>query len=211
MSERAPTPPTPLARRYVRYLLGFTVGIAVGLAPFLGVVDVPLFAPLLSMFPDSLRLTAVPLSSFLMGLVAVGVQFAGGERIARRRLRRWFVATFAAILVGLVVLPVLYSEVVVVVPDVATSNGGTIDVPVVVGAGDRPSPQLPGCDCDPTLQDEECLKGIGLANADKCWGRRQVARSRLALTFSYLFLTGSFGALIGLLLLQEGARRSQAR
>lgn len=211
MSERAPAPPTPLARRYVRYILGFTVGVAVGLAPFLGVVDVPLFAPLLSMFPDSLRLTAVPLSSFVMGLVAVGVQFTAGERIGRRRLRRWFVVTFVAILAGLVVLPILYSELVVIVSDVAAREGdGTLYVPVVVGTS-RPDPPLKDCACEPSLEDEECLVGIGLSNAEECWGRRQVARSRLALTFSYLFLTGSFGALIGLLLLQEGARRVQAR
>lgn len=209
MNEKHPTPPTPLSRRYVRYLLGFTVGVAVGLAPFLGIVDIPLFAPLLSMFPDSLRLTAVPLSSFLMGLVAVGVQFAAGERIARRKLRRWFVATFVAILLGLVVLPTLYSEVVIVVRDVATSGGGTDDVPVVVGAGERPDPPLPGCACEPGLDDATCLEGVGFANAEVCWGRRPVARARLALTFTYLFLTGALGALIGLLLLQEGARRAR--
>lgn len=209
MSERAPAPPTPLARRYVRYLLGFSVGVAVGLAPFLGVLDVPLFAPLLSMFPDDLRLTAVPLSSFVMGLVAVGVQFAAGERIARRQLRRWFVATFAAILAGLVILPVLYYELVRVVPGVATRDRQeTAYVPIVVGLS-RPEPPPRSCGCEPGQDDVECLREIGLANADKCWGHRQVVYGRLALTFSYLFLTGSFGALIGLLLLQEGTKRGR--
>jgi len=94
------------------------------------------------------------------------------------------------------------------VPDVAAREGdATLYLPVVVGLS-RPNPPPRGCDCAPDLDDETCLRGLGLANADKCWGRRQVARSRLALTFAYLFLTGSFGALIGLLLLQEGARRS---
>lgn len=210
MRERSPAPPTPLARRYVRYVLGFGVGVAVGMAPFLGLLDVPLFAPLLSMFPDSLRMTAVPLSSFVMGLVAVGVQFAAGERVPRRRIRRWFAVTFVAILAGVVAVAVLYTELVRVVPGVGAVEGeGTLYVPVVTGLS-RPIPPLPGCGCEPRQDDVECIREIGFANIDKCWGR-QVRRSELVLTLSYLFLTGAFGALIGLLLLQERARETGRR
>ena len=205
MSDRSPSPPTPLARRYVRYVLGFGVGVAVGLAPFLGLLDIPLFAPLLSMFPDSLRSTAVPLSSFVMGLVAVGIQFAAGERVPRRRIRRWFVIAFAAILAALVVVAILYTELVRVVPGVSEVEGeGALYVPIVVGLS-RPVPPLAGCGCEPRQDDVECIREMGFANVDKCWGR-QVRRSELLLTLSYLFVTGSFGALIGLLLLQEDAR-----
>jgi len=175
------------------------------LAPFLGLFDVPLFAPLLSMFPDSLRSTAVPLSSFVMGLVAVGIQFAAGERVPRRRIRRWFVIAFAAILAALVVVAILYTELVRVVPGVSEVEGeGALYVPIVVGLS-RPVPPLAGCGCEPRQDDVECIREMGFANVDKCWGR-QVRRSELLLTLSYLFVTGSFGALIGLLLLQEDAR-----
>jgi hypothetical protein len=204
MSERSPAPPTPLARRYVRYVLGFGVGVAVGLAPFLDRLDVPLFVPLLSVFPDSLRSTAVPLSSFVMGLVAVGIQFAAGERVPRRRIRRWFAIAFVAILAGLVVVAVLYTELVRVIPGVAEVEGErALNVPIVVGFS-RPEPPLAGCGCEQRQDDVECIREIGFANVDKCWGRK-VRRSELVLTLSYLFVTGSFGALIGLLLLQEGA------
>jgi hypothetical protein len=38
-----------------------------------------------------------------------------------------------------------------------------------------------------------------------------VARAEQALTLAYLFLTGGFGALIGLLLLQEGSRKQASK
>jgi hypothetical protein len=43
MSETI-APPTPLARQFVRLLVGFGVGVGLGSAPFLGIVDVPLAA-----------------------------------------------------------------------------------------------------------------------------------------------------------------------
>ena len=207
MTDRPPSPPTPLARQYVRYVLGFTVGVAVGLAPFLGVLDVPLFAPLLSMFPHKLRPTAVPLSSFLMGVVAVGVQFAAGETVSRRWLRRTFARTFVAILAGVVVLTVLYAAVVRTVPTERATGDGKVYVPLVVGLS-RPLPAPADCLCEPTLSDARCIEVIGFDHVEACWGR-QVKRAESSLTLAYLFLTGAFGALIGLLLLQEGAKRKR--
>lgn len=206
MTEHAPAAPTALGRKYVRYVVGFGVGVAVGMAPFLGLLDVPLFAPLLSMFPASVRATAIPLSAFLMGLVAVGIQFASGERVSRRWLRWSFMVTFLALVVGLVVLLSLYTGNVLTVPNVEGADGRTLDVRLVVG-GDRPDPPPPGCECPQTLGDVSCIQEIGFENAAACWGRRQVARAEQALTLAYLFLTGGFGALIGLLLLQEGSRK----
>ncbi|HSL83636.1 MAG TPA: hypothetical protein VLF66_12750 [Thermoanaerobaculia bacterium] len=210
MSERSPTPPTALGRKYVRYVVGFGVGVAVGMAPFLGLLDVPLFAPLLSMFPESVRGTAIPLSAFLMGLVAVGIQFASGEEVSRRWLRWSFATTFVALVVGLVVLLNLYSGNVLTVPNVEAADGRTIDVRLVVG-GERPVLPLPGCECSPTQGDVACIQEIGFENAAACWGRRQVTRAEKSLTLAYLFLTGGFGALIGLLLLQEGSRRKRPK
>ena len=45
-SRGAATPPLPpTIRRWVTYLLAFGVSVAVGLAPLLGVLGVPLFLP----------------------------------------------------------------------------------------------------------------------------------------------------------------------
>jgi hypothetical protein len=206
MTERAPAPPTALGRKYVRYVVGFGVGVAVGMAPFLGLLDVPLFAPLLSMFPASVQATAIPLSAFLMGLVAVGIQFASGEKVSRRWLRWSFFATFVALVIGVVVLLSLYTERILTVPNVETADGRTIDIRLVVG-GERPVPPPPGCDCLPTQGDVACIQEIAFENAPACWGRLQVVRAERALTLAYLFLTSSFGALIGLLLLQEESRK----
>ena len=208
MTERPPAPPTTLGRRYVRYVVGFGVGVAVGMAPFLGVLDVPLFAPLLSLFPRSVRIPAIPLSSFLMGLVAVGIQFASGEKVPRRFLRWSFAGTFVALVVGLVVLLNLYTQNVLTVPNVEGADGRTIDVRLVVG-GERPNRPLPTCRCLPEESDVDCAKGLTFEGLELCWGRRQVRRAENSLTLAYLFLTGSFGALIGLLLLQEGAKRKR--
>src|SRR5215469_3210132 len=64
-----------LASDWVRYLLGFSVSIAVGLAPYLGLVGVPLFTPLLSLIPQSLQSIAIPISIASMGIIAVLVQW----------------------------------------------------------------------------------------------------------------------------------------
>lgn len=209
MTERSPSPPTALSQRYVRYVVGFGVGVAVGMAPFLGLLDVPLFAPLLSMFPHDVRGMAIPLSSFLMGLVAVGIQFASGEEVSRRWLRWSFLLTFVALVVGLVLLLNLYTGSVLTVPNVAAADGRTIDVRVVVG-GPRPAEPPPGCECGPDQGEVACLQEIGFANPEVCWGQRQVARAEQSLTLAYLFLTGAFGALIGLLALQEESRKKAA-
>lgn len=203
MTDGQPTLPTWLAKRFVRYMVGFGVAVAIGMAPFLGTLDLPLFAPLLAMFPDSLRGTAIPLSSFVMGLVAIAVQFAAGEVVSRKGLRRWFVRTLVLIVGGVVLLLVLYSELVTVIPDVAKVDGeGTRYVALVTGLSRQPH-----CTCEPTLSDAACIREIGFANVAACWGDAQVRRSGLALTLVYLLLMGGFGALVGLLLLQEKGRR----
>lgn len=209
MTDRSPSPPTDLGRKYVRYVVGFGVGVAVGMAPFLGLLEVPFFAPLLSLFPPSaegVRGAAIPLSSFLMGLVTVGIQFAYGEEISRRWLRWSFAATFLALVAGLVVMLYLHTENVLSIPNVRTTNERTTSVWLVVG-GPRPDPPLPGCPCTREESDVSCVEGIAFERVKLCWGDRQVKRAERSLTLAYLFLTGGFGALIGLLLLQEESRR----
>lgn len=198
---RPPSPPSALARRFVRYVVGFGVGVAVGLAPFLGVLRVPGFEALVSLFPLDLRATVIPLSAFLMGVVAVAVQFFAGERIARTALRRRFRRGLVALLIGFLLLIVLYSLFVVRV----AVDGGERSVAVAVGWA-----RLPACGCT-AVGDADCVRALSLAPAavESCWGSRQLRLVRLGLILSYLTVTGGFGALVGLLLLVEDRRRAR--
>ena len=80
--------PTPIARRYVSYVVGFGVALGIGLAPFLG--KVAGVDALLNLFPRSLHGSLIPLSAFLMGFIAGdenGVSAAMLLEAVRRRSR----------------------------------------------------------------------------------------------------------------------------
>lgn len=194
-------PPTALARRFVRMVVGFGVGVAVGLAPFLGKVEVPGFQALLTLYPHSLRDPLITLAAFLMGIIAVAVQFYAGERISRSGLRRRFRQGLTVLAVGLVAIIVLWVLFVVRVPTTGEAFS-------VIVAGDR----LPTCDCE-GLTDVQCIQGLSAAPEalGTCWGGPAYKGAQLAFIASYLVLTGGFGFLLGLLLLQERARRTGDR
>jgi len=194
-------PPTPIARRFVRLVAGFGVGVAVGLAPFLGKVEAPGFQALLTLYPQSLRDPLITLSAFLMGIVAVGVLFYAGERISRADLRRRFKKGLATLGVGLAALVVLWVLFVVRVP-----TPGEAFSTIVAGA------RLPTCDCE-GLTDLQCIRGLPAdpEALSTCWGGPAYKAVQLAFIASYLVLTGGFGVVIGLLLLQERARRKRQR
>src|SRR4051812_30870916 len=88
MSVQPIQPPTSMAQRFVRYGLGFFVGVAIGMAPFLGEVNVPVFRALLSVMPFQLWSDLIPLSAFLMGIIAVAVQFYAAERTSAQVRKR---------------------------------------------------------------------------------------------------------------------------
>jgi hypothetical protein len=79
-----------LTGRWMRLVLGFSVSVGVGLAPYLGKLKVPLFTPMLSLIPQSLQAVALPLSAASMGLVAVLVQWYGSQQIRQKQLSTWF-------------------------------------------------------------------------------------------------------------------------
>src|SRR5882672_2930175 len=103
MGNRSDTPlktpkmPTPLAQKFVRWLLGFGVSVSIGLSPYLGKTGIPGFSPLLSLFPLNVPEVAIPLSAFLMGVVAVVVQWLGNRRLSAQWLnkmfKRWLLVT----------------------------------------------------------------------------------------------------------------------
>jgi hypothetical protein len=195
----APRLPTPLARRFVRYVVGFGVAVAIGLAPFLGELDLPLFTPLLHLIPRSVRDTLVPLSAALMGLVAVVVQWLGEERLSRVRLRKMFARTLAVAVFSFVLLFTLHNFIVVRVPIPSLDSTETF----IVGFT---RPDAPGCQ---GFSDSECIKRLSMNEEliASYWGDRRIALASLCLKLAYLLFTGSFGALVGLLALRDQAKK----
>lgn len=194
--------PTILANRYVRYAVGFGVAVPIGLAPLLGKYRVKGFEPLLSLFPEASKTFLIATSAFLMGIVAVVIQFYAGESIARHEIRKRFKRSTVAILVALFALVTLYSLRVLRVRDPVTARYE----PVILGWW-RVSEEA-GCGCT-TDDDLECADGLGYSDLGSCWPHR--GQVELSLQLLYLVLTGGLGALIGLVLLQEEARRQAAK
>lgn len=207
MTERAqdrrdPVAPTPLARKLVRYVVGFGIGVGLGMAPFLG--RVPGLEALLQLFPVNLHRTLIPLSVFLMGLIAVAIQFYSGETPpSRTALRRRFSLALYSLLAGLLLFMILHATFVERV-DLRSQEGKLRSTPVIVGLS-----RVQGCECPPRISDSACLAQLTLEPAaiESCWGSRPLRLIRLALSLAYLLLTGGFAALVGLLLLQEESRR----
>jgi hypothetical protein len=193
--------PTVLMGRYVRYVIGFGVAVGVGLAPFLGKYKVPLFEALLELIPESSKHTLIPLSAFLMGLVAVAIQFYAGDNISQKSIRRRFTLGFAAILIAFIALVLLYTpQHVLPVPDPSTGS----HQPVILGWSRLPAGKI--CTCTPTESDLDCLYALGgPESVEICWP--SVHQVRLSLHLLYLILTGGFGGLIGALLFRDEARR----
>ncbi len=195
-SERDIGPTTPLGRRLVRHIIGFGVGVSVGLAPYLGLLDVPLFKPLLSLIPFSIRDDVIPLSAALMGVIAVVVQWYGGERLTRRGLRKMFTRTLFIAGLTFVLLIVIHT---LVVRSLQISKDERLSFIVGFSRPTRPP-------CTAEVSDETCIKLVTLdpVEIESFWGSSQVRLARLSLIFSYLLFTGSFGGLVGLIVLREG-------
>jgi len=163
--------------------MGFMVAGAMGMAPFLGKLEVPGFSALLELFPEDIKRTLIPASALLMGVVAVVVQFSPGELQARFRL------VMIVIITGLILLIVLDRMFVVEVPM------GDWNRLVVRGWS-----RLAHCGCgsEEEASDAVCIQGLG-EDIGTCWSPRAQEQVKLSLQLSYLLLTGGFGALIGLL------------
>ena len=191
-----PKPPTPMAAKLVRYILGFSVSVAVGLAPYLGRLNVPLFSPMLDLLHPSIQDRAIPLSAALMGLVAVVVQWQAAESVSKSKLTRWFWRTVLVSVVSLVLLLIVNTLVIVRVPFL----GGGETASFIVGFS---RPNRPPCPAE--LSDAECIKHLSFNPTliESFWGDRQVRLARLSLILVYLVFMSSFGALVGLLLLKR--------
>jgi hypothetical protein len=196
-------PPPSLIRSWMRLLLGFTVSVAIGLAPYLGRVKVPLFDSLLTLIPDSIQNTVLPLSAALMGIIAVVIQWYGGAHLSRRWLEKYFKLTLLLVVLSFIALFVVHTFVVVKVEYLGGKGSKTFLVGFVRPDGDP---------CTPKMSDPECIKHLTLDDAavESYWGSGQVRVARLALIAPYLIFTGMFGMLVGLLLLRDQMLRAQS-
>jgi hypothetical protein len=190
----APPPPPSLSKQLVRYILGFGVSVGIGLAPYLGKVDIPLFDSLLKLIPTSLHNTILPLSAALMGLVAVVIQWYGGEHLTEKWLSKAFYKTLKLTIASFIILFIVHVFVVVKVP----YDGGSETF--LVGFV---RPIKPPCGLE--ISDVECIGRITLEDAavQSFWGSFQIRIATLSLLIPYLGFTGSFGLLVGLLMLRD--------
>jgi hypothetical protein len=194
--------PTPLARRLVRYILGFGVSVAVGLAPYLGKLEVPLFTPLLKLIPESVQDTVIPLSAALMGVVAVVTEFYAGERMTRKSIRKGFRRTLVFTGFAFVLLLSVRTLTVVNVPIL----GGKESVSFLVGFVRPHTPP-----CPEETSDADCIKKLTFNESaiESFWGDKQVRMAKLSLISAYLSLTASLPILVALLVLR--AERTKKR
>lgn len=190
-------PPTPLAKRFIRAVVGFGVGVGLGVAPFLGNLDIPGFSPLLSLFPESLQKFLVPTSAFLMGFIAAGTQFYSGFGLpisASKRYARYALAVILSSLFALMFIHRRFIETVHFSPLRVASY--------VIG-----SKRTEYCPCKKEMTDADCIRtrDANPDNIEGCWEKKEVVSRELYLSVTYLLLTGSFAYFIGLVLIRETA------
>jgi hypothetical protein len=182
----------PVAVELIRYVLGFSVSVSLGLAPFLGKLDVPGFSPMLSFIPCSLQDLAIPLSSAAMGLVAIGTQWRASMQHRTERIVEKFRRTIQLSIIALAVLTAV--EIFGVVQ---------IDVPAVnrtaaFAIGPIHPHRFP---CE-SLGRAECIHKIGLNEnqINGYFGETQVNLTKCILVIAYVTFMSCFGALVGMLI-----------
>src|SRR5208337_110101 len=179
------------AVKWVKYVLGFSVSVAVGLAPYLGRVNVPLFTPMLSFIPLSLQDTAIPLSSAAMGIVAVVVQWYDSQQVSKGWASKVFGKTVAACVLSLLAIVVVETFGVerVYVPSIKETAS------FVVGFS---YPHTPPCQ---GLGRAKCITERLVLDQDTIttyFGEGQVKSAQFLLVLTYTVFMATFGVMIGL-------------
>jgi hypothetical protein len=206
--------PPRVLHPFARRILDFGVWFAVGLAPFLGNYKVPGFTAVIEMYPVTLQRWLIPLSGLFMGMIAVTIDFATEQRIAKATLKRWFIRTVATFLISLIVLMAMYVLMVTTIQQrVRLPDGESTSVThaIVTGRPTVPEHASKNCQCAAGDEAEQCITAMSLEpiKVKACFGGVAIAFSTFGLALVYLVLTGSFAAAVGLLMLTQ--RRKPAR
>ncbi len=182
----------PFTAKWIRYLLGFSVSVSVGLAPYLGRVKVPLFTPLLSLIPLSLQDIAIPLASAAMGLIAVFVQWR-----KNRATPGWMFGIVFGFAVTILLMFVAIEITAVAHIEVPAANSR---VSFVVGFLDPKEPPCVG------LSKNTCITSkltLDEDRIDSYFGDTQTELAKFALVLTYVTFMSLFGLTVGLLITRE--------
>jgi hypothetical protein len=193
---------TPTTKLWVRLTLSFSVSVAIGLAPLLGKVSVPLFSPLLTLLPITIQNQAVTLGAVAMGLIAIIVQWTAGMEVKERWLKEMFRRSIVLAALTFVVLAIASSFLVAHVHYDGTNRSVTFAVGIV-----RPTPD-PLC---AGMSDSACIEkklSFNPIEIESYWGDKQVKLSELLLTLTYVGFLATFGFLVGLLVLRQSLTRT---
>jgi hypothetical protein len=196
---------TPAVGRWIRSMLAFGVSVSVGLAPQLGSKIVPHFSPLFDLLPEELRDSLIAVTSALMGLVAIGVQWLSSEEVDRGTRRKILRRCVAASLLGilafytltvLTVIPVKYG-------DPKNQSTATFLIGLI-------RPHKEPC-TDRGMADEACIDKVGLDQSliTGFWGNANVTFSKLSLAATYLTFILGFASAVGIVMYPNGGVDAQ--
>ena len=190
------------ARYFGRMLRWFGVTVVLGLSPFLGHWNMPGFAVLLSVCPDSLQSTVIPVTAFLMGLTAVAVQWYSETKPTRGQLSKWFKYSVLSTVVGVLALLVLNIFFVQRIP----IERGKKFHSLIVG-----SARTTTCRCLAEFDNVQCIKKLTLEKAEEsqCWWSHSALRT-LRLLFSLAYLCAMIGFATNAGLLVERGKLKQS-
>jgi hypothetical protein len=193
--------PTTQIREWVRLVIGFGVSVAIGLAPLLGTLNLPLFNSLLSLYPETVKKPAIVIGSACIGVVAVLVEWNGRRQQDERWVGRQFARAIGGALTFIICLAVAWNFCVaqIPIPDSQTAY-------VVVGFTE---PANPPCE---KLSKSECVARkltTDPSAIETYWGSNQLSLARLLLQFSYWGFLSSFGVMIGILMLRRPSTDAQ--
>jgi hypothetical protein len=187
-----------LTKRWIRVLLSLAVSVPVGLAPYLGKVRIPLFKPLLDLFPQSIADAAIIFSTAAMSIVAAFVQFHGSDKTPLEDIDAKFRIGTRYCIVLLSLLLIMYFVTVTRVPVL----GGADRVSFVTGfTGSRD----PNCVGKSSAQCILTVTRLDEANIDWSFGEQQIRLARALLVIVYVSFMSTFAYLIALIALREWA------
>jgi hypothetical protein len=180
-----------LTEHWVQLVLGFSVTIVVGLAPYLGKV-IPLLAPMMSILPEAVQPVAIPLSAAATGIIALLVEWHITYKLPTALVRTWFRRTILICVISLTVLAAIETIAVVRV-DVPAVNR---TVSFAVGPFHPNTPPCTG------LSRADCIKhqlSLDEAAIDSYFGEESIDVTKFILVIVYTIFMSTFGALAVLL------------